>query len=51
MKNLATKNDIALTQKDFDAKFKEFELRMTIKMGIMLLVFVGLILGGSRYLL
>lgn len=44
MKDLATKNDL-------DAKLKEFELRMTIKMGIMLLVFVGLILGGSRYLL
>lgn len=32
-------------------QLKEFEIRMTIKMGIMLLVFVWLILGVSRYLL
>lgn len=47
MDQLAAKNEIALMTQ----QLKEFEIRMTIKMGIMLLVFVGLILGGSRYLL
>jgi hypothetical protein len=33
---------------DFDSKLRELELRMTVKMGGMLFVAVGIILGAMR---
>lgn len=51
MKNLATKNDIPLTQKDFDAKFKEFEWRLTFKIGVMLFLATCLILAKFKSVL
>ena len=51
MKNLATKRDIALTRQHLDAKFKEFEWRLTFKIGCMIFVATCVILAELKYAL
>lgn len=48
MKNLATKSDIALTRQHLNAKFKEFEWRLTFKIGCIIFVATCLILAKLK---
>ncbi|WP_211148840.1 hypothetical protein [Fluviibacter phosphoraccumulans] len=48
MKDLATKRDIALTRQHLVAKFKEFEWRLTIKIGLMMFFATCLILAKLK---
>ncbi|MGY2170781.1 hypothetical protein [Pseudomonas gingeri] len=44
---LATKNDMALLRTEIVA----LELKLTIRMGLMLSAFAGIVLGGMKYLI
>ncbi|MEO5363692.1 MAG: hypothetical protein H7838_08725 [Magnetococcus sp. DMHC-8] len=47
-KQIQGRLDGLATKQDMDAKFKEMELRMVIKMGAMILASVGMIIGYLR---
>ncbi|MGY2224972.1 hypothetical protein ACW9IK_19995 [Pseudomonas gingeri] len=44
---LATKDDVALLRTEIIA----LELKLTIRMGLMLSAFAGIVLGGMKYLI
>ena len=48
MKDLATKKDIAAMEQRVDAKFKEFEWKLTFKIGVMMFLTTYLILAKLK---
>ncbi|MGY2170743.1 hypothetical protein [Pseudomonas gingeri] len=55
---LATKNDVALLRTEMTAVRAEMvaacsqlEVKLTVRMGIMLSAFAGIVLGGMKYLI
>ncbi|NWA05380.1 hypothetical protein [Pseudomonas gingeri] len=55
---LATKNDVALLRTEMKAVRAEMvaacsqlEVKLTVRMGIMLSAFAGIVLGGMKYLI
>ncbi|MGY2224971.1 hypothetical protein [Pseudomonas gingeri] len=48
---LATKDDVALLRTEIVAAYSQLEVTLTVRMGIMLSAFAGIVLGGMKYLI
>ncbi|WP_338525231.1 hypothetical protein NUH87_06205 [Pseudomonas batumici] len=49
--SLATKNDVALLRSELVAACSQLEVKLTVRMGIMLSAFTGIVLGSMKYLI